>query len=439
MYFPRWPVDDIFNKVAENVAFLVDDESCLGFSIGPLYEALGKQLVGKRDLGVQGPFITDALKDLMDSGAITNRKKSFFPRKSLVAYAFGSRELMDWHDRNPFIEFQGIDVVADPRNIGRNKRYVAILPARKVDLTGNIAMHIGKGNVAASPGEAHEFFMGASFSQDGKTIFALPSRNLRQQPNILLSVSDYPNQFTIRESLDFIVTEYGAAALTGRTVRERALAIIDIAHPDDREELVNKAKKANLLYPDQEYLVESGRLYPQHLNFDNTFKDGLTVRFRAIKPSDVDEMRRLFYRFSNKAVYYRYFSPIKTMHHSQMQEYVNVDYRKAMSIVGLVGEPGAGKIIAEARYIQAEAGGFADIAMVVDEEYQGKGIGTYLLGELVRIAKKRSVKGFTADVLVDNKTMWTLLERCGHQLQVTREADYYHIVIPFQGAEEKTG
>ena len=76
MYFPRWPVDDIFNKVAENVASLVDDGSCLGFSIGPLYEALSKQLAGKRDLGVQGPFITDALKDLMASGAITNRIKS---------------------------------------------------------------------------------------------------------------------------------------------------------------------------------------------------------------------------------------------------------------------------------------------------------------------------------------------------------------------------
>jgi len=435
IYFPPWPVDDVFDRVAENVVSLVEDGACLGFSIGPLYEALSERLITKRDLGIHGPFITDALRRLLESGAVTNRKKGFFRRKSLVAYAFGSRELMAWLDRNPLVEFQGIDVVADPRRIGLNDHYTAILPARKVDLTGNIAMHVGRGNVGASPGEAQEFFMGSSFSSGGKSIFALPSRNLRKQPNILLSVDEYPNQFTTRESLDFIVTEYGVAALAGRTIRERALALIEIAHPDDRAELIDEAKAANLLYQDQIYLVESGRLYPRDLNFSHVFK-GQTVRFRAIRPSDVDEMRRLFYRFSDKAVYYRYFSPIKTMPYSAMQEYVNIDYSKAMSIVGLVGEPGAGKIIAEARYILPKSGGFADIAMVVDEQYQGFGVGTYLLKMLMEIAQERGIKGFTADVLTDNKAMWKVLEKLSCPFQVKREVDCYHIMIPIEQCGE---
>lgn len=437
IYFPSWSVDEIFERVAENVASLVEDGACLGFSIGPLYEALGKKLITKRDLGIHGPFVTDALRLLIQSGAVTNRKKKYFRRKSLVSYAFGSRELMQWLDRNPLMEFQGLDVVADPRGIGRNDRYTAILPARKVDLTGNIAMHVGMGNIAASPGEAQEFFMGASFSRNGKSIFALPSRNLRKQPNILLSVEEYPNQFTTRESLDFIVTEYGAASLSGRTIRERALALIEIAHPDDREKLINQAKEAKLLFPDQIYLVEAGRLYPQDLTFNAIFKDQ-TVRFRAIRPSDVDEMRRLFYRFSDKAVYYRYFSPIKTMPYAAMQEYVTIDYRKAMSIVGLVGEPGAGKIVAEARYIIPKEGGYADIAMVVDDQFQGAGLGSYLLKMLMNVARERGIKGFTADVLTDNKAMWKVLEKMGCPFQVKRDMDSYHIVIPLEECNDST-
>ena len=131
--------------------------------------------------------------ELVKSGAVTNRGKKVFKSKCLVSYAFGTRELMNWLNGNPLIEFQAIDMVSDPRSMGCNDNFVAILPARKVDLTGNAAMHKGKGNVAASLGAAQELLAGAGFSRGGKTIFALPSRNLKGQSNILLSVEDYPN------------------------------------------------------------------------------------------------------------------------------------------------------------------------------------------------------------------------------------------------------
>ena len=111
----------------------------------------------------------------------------------------------------------------------------------------------------------------------------------------------------------------------------------------------------------------------------HTFKGGTEVRFRAIRASDEEEMRRLFYRFSDEAVYYRYFASIKAMPHSKMQAYVNIDYRTTMSIVGLVGDPGHGRIIAEARFIKDKSvPPYADVAFVVDEEYHGLGIATYL-------------------------------------------------------------
>lgn len=431
IYFPRWPIDEVFEKVAANVASLIQDGSCISFGIGPLFEALSRYLSTKRHLGVVSPVFTDALMDLVKSGAVTNRRKGSFRGKCLTSYAIGSPELMQWLNGNPLVEFQGIDVVGDPKRIGMNEFFIVILPARKIDLTGGIALHTGKGNVAAGPGEAQEFFTGAAFSPGGRTIFALPSRNLQGKPNIVLSVEDYPDQFPSRESLDLVVTEYGVASMTGRTVRERALALIDIAHPDDRIELVQLAKKSHLLYPDQKYLAESGHLYPQELARIHTFKDQLVVRFRAIKPSDVDEMRRLFYRFSDRSVYYRYFSPIKAMPHTKMQEYVTIDYKQTMSIVGLIGEPGAGRIIAEARYVCLLDRPSADLAFVVDDAFQGKGIATYLLEMLIEIAKDKGLKGFEADVLADNRPMLKVLEKTPYPYQAILNAGVYKLTIHF--------
>ena len=342
IYLPRWPVEDAFDRIAAHIASVVEDGSCLSFSIGPIYEALACHLWKKKHLGIHTPFFTDALMDLVNSGAVTNRRKRFFQGKSVAAYVLGTQALMKWLDGNALVDFQPIDVVMNPRNIGLNDRFMAILPARKADLTGGIALHVGKGNVTAGAGAVAELFAGAAFSRGGRTIFALPSRNRKGESNILVSIADYPNQFTNQESLDMIVTEYGIAYLTGRTIRERAQALIDIAHPDDRAVLVQKAKDAKLLYKDQIFFAESGHLYPENLARTETFKDQLKIHFRPIKPSDEDEMRRLFYRFSDQAVYYRYFSRIKTMPHGKMQEYVNVDYRRAMSIVGIVQRKGNG-------------------------------------------------------------------------------------------------
>jgi hypothetical protein len=308
--------------------------------------------------------------DLVKSGAVSNRHKETFRGKCVTSYGFGTRELMRWLDRNPLVEFQAIDKVFSPIQIGRNPGFMCVLPARKVDLSGGIALHVGKGNVAAGPGEAIDCVNGAELSEGGRVLFALPSRNLKGEPNILVSIEQLPNQFGHEEAVDMVAIEYGVANLRGRTVRERAQALIEVAHPDDRPLLVEKAKELKVLYADQIYLAGSAHLYPAEVETTNVVKGGLEVRFRAIKPSDEEQMRRLFCRFSDESVHYRYFTPIKTMPHSKMQEYVNVDYSKTMSIVGLVGQSGQGKIIAEGRFVRKQHKPYADLAFVVDEEYQ---------------------------------------------------------------------
>ncbi len=426
--FPRWPLDDVFDRMAANVASVIEDGDCLAFSLGPLFEGLAIHLSGKRQLGIHSPFFTDPLMDLMKSGAVTNRYKEVFRGKSLASYALGSPELMTWLDRNPLVEFQGIDKVCCPNQIGQNECFVAILPARKVDLSGRIALHFGKGNVAAGPGEAVDFFNGAELSRGGRTIVAIPSRNRGGEPNVRVSVEGLPNIFSHRASVDMIITEYGVALLSGRTIRERAQALIDIAHPDDRPALVDKAKEEKILYQDQIFLQESARLYPSEVEEKHKLKNGAKIRFRAIKPSDEEEMRHLFYRFSNETVYYRYFSPIKTMPHSKMQSYVNVDYRQAMSIVGLV----KGRIVSEGRFVKDKRRPYADVAFVVDEKYQGLGIASHIFQMLIQLAKERGLLGFTADVLATNKGMMHVLEKSGLPVTAKLESGVYEITMPFE-------
>ncbi|MDQ7785559.1 MAG: GNAT family N-acetyltransferase [Desulfomonilaceae bacterium] len=439
LYFPRWPLDEVFDRVAANVASVIEDGSCIAFSIGPLFEGLSRHLMKKRHLGVHSPFVTDALMDLIVSGAVTNRFKGIFRGKSLATYAFGTRELMAWLDRNPLVEFQSLEQVFSPAQIGLNNRFVAVIPARKVDITGRIAFHVGKGNVSAGPGETMDFLNGAEMSRGGLTVFALPSRNLKNQGNILVSLGDIPNQLTTRESVDMVVTEYGVAWLRGRTVRERAQALIEVAHPEDRPELVEQAKEFRILYPDQIFLKESAELYPAEVKADHLFKGDLRIRFRAIRPSDEEGMRRLFYRFSDESVYYRYFSPIKSMPHSKIQEYVNVDFSKTMSIVGLVGEPGRGRIIAEARYVRLANRPYGDVAFVVDEEYQGKGIASFMFKMLIQLAKERGLQGFTADVVASNRSMMKVFENSGLPVKARLEMGVYEVTMPFERTADLDG
>ena len=200
--FSCLPVDDVYDRVAANVASVIEDGSCLGFTFGPLFDALPRHLAGKKDLGIHTPFITDAVMTLVKSGAVSNRRKKTFRGKSLTCYAMGSPQLMLWLDRNPQVEFQSIDKVFSPIEIGRNSRFVAIFQARKVDLSGRIAMPAGRGQVTSGPGQAMDFFNGAEISPGGFTILALPSRNLNGENNIRISIEEMPNQLNLPDSVN---------------------------------------------------------------------------------------------------------------------------------------------------------------------------------------------------------------------------------------------
>jgi acyl-CoA hydrolase/GNAT superfamily N-acetyltransferase len=431
IYFDRSTADDCWDQVALHVASLIEDKSCLAFSIGPFYDALARCLTNKHHLGIHSPVFTDPLMDLMKCGAVTNRYKDTHRGKSLTSYALGTPELLEWLDNNPLVEFQRIDKVFNPLIIGRNPRFVTLIAARKVDLYGRIGLNMGKGNLASGPAEVMDFINGAELSEGGRAIFALTSRDRNGEPNMLASIADLPNQFGAFESVSAVVTEYGVAYLEGRTVRERAQALIDIAHPDDRAGLVEAARNRKIVYSNQIFIAESARLYPADITATHTFRGDIKIRFRAIKPSDEEGMRHLFYRFSDEAVYYRYFHSLRSMPHTKMQEYVNVDWNQVMSVVGLVGEEKNGCIIAEARYIKIPKNAFAEIVFVVDEKYQRLGIASFLYSMLIRLARERGIKGFVADVLFSNTGMMHVFQKRGLPVKARLEGGVFNLVVPF--------
>ncbi len=425
-------VSEPVKKVAANVASLIKNGDCINYALGPLFEALVPFLSGKKDLGIHSLYFTDALADLVNSGAVNNRKKSPFRGKSLVSYALGTKELMKWLDRNPLVEFQGIDWVCNPQLIAKNPKFVAIYEGRKADILGSVAFPL-KGAVITGPGEGIDFFKGAEGSTGGFTIIGLPSRDANGKSNILLSIQNYANQLRLRESVHMIVTEYGVANLKWRSLRERAQAIIDIAHPDDREALIQQARQRKIIYPNQIFVTQSAHLYPGHIESTQAFKGGVNVRFRPMKPSDEEAMRRFFYRCSKEMIFYRFFYSIKTMSHDKMQEYVNVDYAREVSVVGLAEIDGIEKIIAEARLVQDEDSRYGEVAFLIDQAFQSIGVGTYLMELLIRLAREQGLAGVTADVLSENLPMVKVFEKSRLPLESTLNNGVYQMKINFLG------
>ncbi|MCP4694498.1 MAG: GNAT family N-acetyltransferase, partial [Desulfobacterales bacterium] len=431
-YFERLHVTEESDQVAVHIASVIEDGDCLCFRMPTsLSRALCRRLTGRRHLGIHSPYFTDELMDLVKSGAVSNYRKGVFRGKSIASYALGTRALLAWLDRNPLVEMQSIGQVCDPTQIGRNPNFVGVFHARKVDLFSRVSSFVGRESFTSGPSIAADMINGAEISAGGRTIFGLPSRDEKGESNIQVVLEDYRSQYHMRESINMVVTEYGIANLKWRSIRERAQALIDIAHPDDREELVEKAKEKKILFPDQIFLSKSARLYPMDIAAEYTFKGGVKVRFRAIKPSDEGAMRRFFYRFSDQTIYRRYFYPIKTMPHNKMQEYVNVDYGSAMSIVALVGKPDSGKIIGEARFVRDEQSTYGEVAFVVDEEYQGIGVASYLYEMLIRLAKERGLTGLTAEVMLANKGMMKVFEKGEYQVIAQLQNDVYRLTIPF--------
>ncbi|HEY6502342.1 MAG TPA: acetyl-CoA hydrolase/transferase C-terminal domain-containing protein [Chitinophagaceae bacterium] len=222
-------------KIGANVAGLIEDRSTLQMGIGSIPDAVLRQLVNHKDLGVHTEMCSDGIIDLVEKDVINNKYKRIHPNKSVTAFALGSRRLYDYLDDNPAFNFLDIDYVNDPHIIRRNNKMVSINSAIELDLTGQVcADSIGTYQYSGVGGQM-DFMRGAALSEGGKPIIALPSRTAKGVPRIVPMLKPGAGVVTTRAHMHYVVTEYGIAYLFGKNFRQRAKALINIAHPDDRE------------------------------------------------------------------------------------------------------------------------------------------------------------------------------------------------------------
>lgn len=230
-------VSDAELQIGQRVADLIEDRSTLQMGIGSIPDAVLRSLQQHKDLGVHTEMFSDGLVSLMERGVVTNRYKKIHPGKTVTAFALGTRRLYDFVDDNPAVAFLDVDYVNEASVIRRNKRVVAINSAIEVDITGQVcADSIGTYHYSGVGGQM-DFMRGAALSEGGKPVIALTSRTARGVPRIVPMLKPGAGVVTTRAHVHYVVTEHGTAFLFGKNLRERAKALIGIAHPDDREAL----------------------------------------------------------------------------------------------------------------------------------------------------------------------------------------------------------
>jgi len=424
---------EVVKRIAKNVADLVEDGSTLQVGYGGVPNALLEFLKGKKDLGVHTEVFSDSLIDLIEMGVVTNRRKTLHPGKVIASFAMGTKRLYDYLHNNPFFEFHPVDYTNDPMVIAQNEKMVAINSALEIDLTGQVcADSIGYQFYSGIGGQL-DFIRGAARSKGGKPIIVLPStRKGETVSRIVPSLSEGAGVVTTRGDVHYVVTEWGVAYLHGKTIRERALSLIAIAHPKFRSELLRKAKELNYLYKDQPEVFAEVR-YPEELEFWTETKSGEKILLRPIKPTDEPLMRELFYSFSQETIYYRFFSYLTAMPHEKLKKFVNVDYENEMAIVATIKKEGTERIIGVARYSRDKSTGFAEFAIVVADEWQNKGVGSELFNYLIKVAKMKGIRGFIGYVLDTNVRAYRLFykNRMNYPVKTQWEDGVYTLIMEF--------
>jgi acyl-CoA hydrolase/RimJ/RimL family protein N-acetyltransferase len=420
--------NDTLRKIGENLAKLVEDGSTIECGIGRIPQAMAEFLHEKKDLGIHTEMIGDWIIDLIDCGAVTCNKKTINNGKVVVSFAMGSQKLYDFIDDNPFFEFHPTEYVNDPFVIAQHDKMIGINVGLEIDLTGQVCSDSLGHEFYSGVGGQVDFVRGCSRSRGGKAIITMPSTAKggtisRIVPNLTAGAG----VVTSRADVHYVVTEYGTAYLHGKSIRERVMALVNIAHPKFRNELIQFAKEHNYIHPDQIEMAWETVEYPEDIEEYGTLRDGTELFFRPVKPTDESALSEMLYSLSSKSVEKRFFTHTKTFPHRDIQKLTNVDYLTDLAVVGVVPGLGGEEVVAIAQYFMDPKTKVAEVAFIVQDEWQDKGMGSVMLNYITRVAAKRGVKGFYATVLPDNKAMLNMFYNCGFKVKTEFDGDAYQI------------
>lgn len=404
-------------QVARYIAGIIDDGSTLHVGPGRLPQAALSLLGDRRDLGVHTDVITEALLPLIDSGVITGRRKTHQTGRIVCSLAMGTRALYDLVDRNPLFSFQAMDVVGDPALIAAQHKMVSITQAFAVDLTGQVCADQLDGGFYGGLAAQAEFLQGAARSPGGKPIVCLTSlADDGRTSRIRVALEAGEGATIARSDVHYVITEYGIAYLSGRSIRERAVALIQIAHPDHREALAAQARALGYIPADQ--ALRNRRAYAVDQEHAATLKDGRPVLLRPALPTDGERVRDLFHRLPDRDVYTRFFRKIRSLSLKDVQRLCNLNDENEVALVAVVGPREDPQVVAHALYVLDESTGLAETAFMVHPDWQGTGLGALLQQRLAAVAAARGVRGFVAEILATNDRMVRLARSGTGSVQV---------------------
>ena len=417
---------EVVKAIAVNTAKLVADGATIQIGIGKIPNAVLGELKDKKNLGVHTEMFSDGLIDLVECGAVNGSKKAIHTNKIVTSFVIGSARLIDFVNNNPTIEFHPSDYTNNPVVIAQNSKMIAINTASTVDLTGQVLSDRTGLDYVPNPGGMPDFIRGAIIGR-GRSIIVMPSTTVDGSiSRIIPSIPKGAGVAATREDIHYVVTEYGIAHLRGKTLAARALELINVAHPNHREKLLDIAVAMGYLPEDQSKRSYLGAPYPKEFEFYNEF-DGQKMFIRPLKPIDEDLVKELFYSFSSKTLQQRFMSVRQIQLRLERMSQVNIDYDLTMTFGVFIEKHDVIEMIAICGYDRDPKTSSAEVSFAVKDDWQCKGIGSYMVNLLINVGKVRNIKTFTAEVLATNVGMLNLFYRTGLDVNAKLEDDVYTI------------
>ncbi len=416
------PIEGVAEQIARYVARLIDDKSTLQIGLGRVPNQMLEHLGNRHDLAVLSEVLTDAVVDLVDKGVIVG--------PVVGSWAMGTRRLYDLLDSDDRFALLSIDKVCDPVAIGRNERMVSVTQAFSIDLSGQVCTERLDGQLYGGLAAGPDFHRGALRSVRGTPVICMTSRTPAGAPAVRVALGPDEPVALARALVRWVVTEYGTAYLFGKTLAERALALIEIAHPDDRALLLEQARDHGIVSPMQQ--LRSTTAYPVEEEREVTLRDGRTVLLRPTRAVDRSGLQELFHRMPEEDIQTRFFLKLRSLTDRAADHLCNVDYEKDMAFAAVTGQAEHERIVATSSYYVDPRDGFADVAYMVEPGWQGSGLATALHARTIEYAREHGVRGFTADVLMNNLGMMKVFRRgVGYVLERELEDGVYEVRMPF--------
>ena len=413
------PVAGAAEAIARYVARLIEDGSTLQIGLGRVPNQMLGRLANRRDLAIHSDVVTEPVVDLVAAGVITGPIVSSF--------AMGTRRLYDLLEADPRFALHPIDYVSDPAVIAAKQQMVSVTQAFAIDLTGQVSVESLDNRLYGGVSTGPAFHRGALASPGGLAIVCLASRTPEGRTAIVTELGPGEAVGISRADVHWVITEYGTAYLFGRSLSERAVALMEIAHPEERAGLLEAATERGLARAGQR--LASRAAYPVAEERDVQLRDGREVRVRPTRTADSRAMQELFYRLPEQDVRTRFFQKLTSLTDAAAEHLCSVSYDEEMAFAAVVGPRERERIVGTSCYYLNPASGFADVGYMVDPQWQGAGLGGILHDRLVEYA--RDHRGFTADVLFGNMAMLRVFERGGHEVAFANVGGVYEVKIVF--------